>query len=111
MKMKMLDKFGIKVKKLSFEIDGETQYFYSKPITYNLAQYLRNQHDEVIQQLVLIRHCLCEEDGSMTFSEDTPLEVIGDLLPYECISLMATSIANTSGPKARDENTIKKPVN
>lgn len=108
--MKMLDKFGLKPKKMYIEVDGEKQEFFSKPISYNLAHYLRTQYDEIIQQLVIIRHCLCEQDGSMVFSEDTPLEVIGDMLPYENISLMAAEIAKSSGPKAREESIVKKPV-
>ncbi|MGE6115168.1 hypothetical protein ACLHZU_03645 [Aeromonas salmonicida] len=108
--MKMLDKFGLKPNKLSITIDDEKQEFYSKLISYNLAVFLANNHDDIINQLTIIRHCLCEEDGTLVFSYDTPLEEIGDMFPFEVISLIATEIAKSSGPKARNENVIKKPV-
>ncbi|WP_330544496.1 hypothetical protein V0242_11795 [Aeromonas hydrophila] len=108
--MKMIDKFGLKPKKMYIEVDGEKQEFYSKPISYNLAVFIGNQQDDIIRQLTMIRHCLCEQDGSMTFSEDTPLEQIGDVFPFEIIGLMAAEIAKSSGPKAREESIVKKPV-
>ncbi|WP_273761201.1 hypothetical protein [Aeromonas hydrophila] len=108
--MKMLDKFGLKPKKMYIEVDGEKKEFYSKPISYNLAVFIGNQQDDIIRQLTMIRHCLCEQDGSMTFSEDTPLEHIGDVFPFEVIGLMAAEIAKSSGPKAREESIVKKPV-
>ena len=108
--MKMLDKFGLKPKKLFIELDREKQEFHSKPISYNLAVFIANEFDENIRKLVIVRHCLCEQDGTMVFEEDTPLDVIGDALPYEVIGLMAIEIAKSSGPKARGEEVVKKPV-
>lgn len=108
--MKMLDRFGLKPKKLFIEVDGEKQEFYSKPISYNLAVFIGNEFDDNIRKLVIVRHCLCEADGTMVFEEDTDLGVIGDQLPYEVISLMALEIAKSSGPKARGDELVKKPA-
>ncbi|QBX71544.1 hypothetical protein E4630_12110 [Aeromonas hydrophila] len=108
--MKILDRFGLKPKKLEIEFDGEKQEFFAKPISYNLAVFIANEFDDNIRKLVIVRHCLCEEDGTMVFEEDTDLEVIGDQLPYEAISLMALEIAKSSGPKARGDELVKKPV-
>lgn len=103
--MKFLDKFGLKP--LSFELEGETVYY--KQISYNLAITIANENNDIIRQLIIIRHCLCEEeDGSMVFHEDTDLAEIGDKLPFETISTIATEIAKLSGPKARDEQLKKK---
>lgn len=108
--MKMLDRFGLKPKKFEIEYDGEKQEFYSKPISYNLAVFITNEFDDNIRKLVIVRHCLCEADGTMIFEEDTDLGVIGDQLPYEVISLMALEIAKSSGPKARGDELVKKPA-
>lgn len=102
--MKFLDKFGMKPK--HFELDGEKIFY--KAISYNLAIALANEYNDVVRQLIIIRHCLCEEDGSMVFSEDQDLAEIGDALPFEIISQISTEIAKQSGPKARDENLKKK---
>ncbi|NEX74797.1 hypothetical protein [Aeromonas rivipollensis] len=102
--MKFLDKFGLKP--LSFELEGETVYY--KQISYNLAVAITHEYNDIMRQLIIIRHCLCEEDGSMVFHEDTDLAEIGDKLPFEIISLIATEISNSSGPKVRDEQLKKK---
>lgn len=102
--MKFLDKFGLKP--LSFNLNGETVYF--KQISYNLAVAITHEYNDIMRQLIIIRHCLCEEDGSMVFHEDTDLAEIGDKLPFEIISLIATEISNSSGPKVRDEQLKKK---
>lgn len=102
--MKFLDKFGLKP--LSFELEGETVYY--KQISYNLAVAITHEYNDIMRQLIIIRHCLCEEDGSMVFHEDTDLAEIGDKLPFETISTIATEIAKLSGPKARDEQLKKK---
>lgn len=108
--MNMKEKFGLKPKKLFIEYDGEIQEFYAKPISYNLALFIAREFNEVIQQLTIIRHTLCDENGVMEFEEDTPFEVIGDTFPFEVISLMTTEIAKSSGPNANAEVAIKKPV-
>ncbi|MFQ2569779.1 hypothetical protein ACK3Z8_00775 [Aeromonas caviae] len=101
--MKFLDKFGLKPTKI--EIDGELIYY--KAISYNLACALANEPSDVIRQLIIIRHCLCEENGQMVFAEDTDLAEIGDSLPFELISKISTEIAKSSGPRQRNE-VVKK---
>lgn len=102
--MKFLDKFGLSPK--SFDIDGKPVY--CKSISYNLAIAIANEPNDVVRQLLIIRHCLCEEDGSPCFQPDINLEEIGDILAFEYISQIATKIAKLSGPKERDENIKKK---
>lgn len=105
-----LKKFGLKPKKLKFEYEGEEQTVYYKPISYNLAIAIANQYNDTIRQLIIIRHCLCDEDGTMVFDEQKELAEIGDELPFEVIGLVSAAIAKTSGPKERDDQITKKPV-
>lgn len=107
--MKMLDKFGLRPKKLEIEFEGEKQYFFAKPISYNLAVFIANEFNNHIRQLVIVRHCLCEEDGTLVFDENADLDEIGDKFPYEVISLMSAEISRSSGPVARSEDLAKKP--
>ncbi|MGE6114353.1 hypothetical protein ACLHZ0_21580 [Aeromonas salmonicida] len=106
--MSFLDKYGLKPKKIKINLDGEEHEFYAKQISFNLAVALAQQFNEVARQLAIVKYCLCEEDGSMVFPEDIALEVIGDKLPYEVISIVATKIAKMSGPKERIEDVKKK---
>jgi hypothetical protein len=58
--MKMLDRFGLKPKKGTIEVDGEILEFFYKPMSYNLAHEACKQFDEVIRTLLIVRHCLVE---------------------------------------------------
>ncbi|AVP84523.1 hypothetical protein [Aeromonas hydrophila] len=106
--MSILDKYGLKPKVVKFELDGEAHEFYAKKISFNLALAISQQFNETVNQLAIIKYCLCEEDGTMVFSEDCDLAEIGDQLPFEIIDLLSKKILKMSGPKARTEDVKKK---
>lgn len=106
--MSFLDKFGLQPKKITFELDNESHEFYAKPISFNLALAISQQFNETVNQLAIIKYCLCEEDGTMVFASDCDLAEIGDQLPFEIIDLLSKKILKMSGPKARTEDVKKK---
>ncbi|MFQ2622646.1 hypothetical protein ACK3YV_07400 [Aeromonas caviae] len=106
--MSFLDKYGLKPHKLTIELDGEEHTFYAKHISYNLAVSLSTQYLEGARELAVIMYCLCEEDGTMVFDKKTELAEVGDKISYELITLMATKIAEVSGPQKRVDNIKKK---
>ncbi|ENC6658097.1 hypothetical protein ABKY47_002561 [Aeromonas hydrophila] len=106
--MSILDKYGLKPKKVKIELDGDEHEFYAKKISFNLANALSQQYDEEVRQLAIIKYCLCEEDGVMVFASDCDLSEIGDQFQYELIALLSTEIAKMSGPQSRTEDVKKK---
>ncbi|WP_323901869.1 hypothetical protein [Aeromonas hydrophila] len=106
--MSTLDKYGLKPTKVKIELDGDEHEFYAKKISFNLANALSQQFNEIANQLAIIKFCLCEEDGTMVFARDCDLYEIGDHFPYELIALLSTEIAKLSGPQSRTEDIKKK---
>lgn len=95
--MKMLDRFGLKPKKGTIEVDGENLEFFYKPISYNLAHAACKQYHEVISPLLIVRHCLVDSNGEPVFDPDVDLSVIGDVFKFHVIILMSTHIVDDSG--------------
>ena len=105
-----LKKYGLKPKKVQIEYNGKNELFHYRPISYNLAVAITGQTNDLVRQLLIIRHCLCDKNGKLIFDEKKDLAEIGDELSFDLVGLMSKEIANASGPQAQGKDILKKPV-
>lgn len=104
------EKFKLKPKLIKFDVLGEEQEAYIKTPSHNLVMWLAaNQGiDETIQTLMVIKYCLCNEDGTMVVHGDSDLMVIGDLFPAEFVLPLGKAILHEWNLSTRNENVKKK---
>ncbi|MEB6640868.1 hypothetical protein MXM19_08410 [Aeromonas caviae] len=107
------EKFKLKPKLIKFDVLGEEQEAYIKTPSYNLVRWLASNvdTDQTIQTLMVIKFCLCNEDGTMVIHEDSDLSCVGDIFPAEFILPLGEAILREWDLSTRNENVKKKQGN